>query len=124
MNEFITIVEKTSIDVLPEYVAWITVGIASGLILIPTILAWIFSRGQLHKILITEFISGILTIVLCFIFVGCFSHRFVVPTGEYKYKVIVDKNNITVSEYEEFLEKYKPEIRDGYYYFEYGVMEE
>ena len=44
--------------------------------------------------------------------------KFAEPTGNYSYKATVDKNKITVSEYEDFIEQYKPEIRDGIYYFE------
>ena len=43
---------------------------------------------------------------------------FRVPTGRYKYEATVDKDKITVSEYEKFIEEYNPTIKDGIYYWE------
>lgn len=43
---------------------------------------------------------------------------FQVPTGRYKYEAMVDKDKITVSEYEEFIEEYTPTIKNGIYYWE------
>ena len=37
------------------------------------------------------------------------------PTGQYIYKATIDKENITVAEYEQFIEEYNPEITDGIY---------
>lgn len=41
-----------------------------------------------------------------------------VPTGTYKYEATIDKDKITVQQYEEFIEKYKPDIINGVYYWE------
>lgn len=49
-----------------------------------------------------------ITTVICSIF-------FKIPTGRYKYKATIDKDKITVSEYEEFIEEYNPTIKDGIY---------
>ena len=38
-----------------------------------------------------------------------------VPTGQYTYKATIDKEKITVAEYEQFIEEYNPEITDGIY---------
>lgn len=38
-----------------------------------------------------------------------------VPTGQYIYKATIDKEKITVAEYEQFIEEYSPEITDGIY---------
>lgn len=43
---------------------------------------------------------------------------FQVPTGRYKYEATIDKDKITVSEYEAFIEEYNPTIKDGIYYWE------
>ncbi len=53
----------------------------------------------------------IITVAICGIF-------FKVPTGRYKYQATIDKNKITVSQYEEFIQKYDPTIKDGVYYWE------
>lgn len=38
-----------------------------------------------------------------------------VPTGQYTYKATIDKEKITVAEYEQFIEEYNPKITDGIY---------
>lgn len=43
---------------------------------------------------------------------------FQIPTGRYRYEVTIDKDKITVAQYEEFIEKYNPTIKDGIYYWE------
>lgn len=43
---------------------------------------------------------------------------FRVPTGRYEYKATIDKENITVSEYADFIETYNPTVIDGVYYWE------
>jgi hypothetical protein len=40
------------------------------------------------------------------------------PTGRYKYQATIDKDKITVSQYEEFIEEHNPTIKDGVYYWE------
>ena len=53
----------------------------------------------------------IITAIICGIF-------FRVPTGRYKYKATIDKDKITVAQYEEFIGEHKPTIKDGIYYWE------
>ena len=53
----------------------------------------------------------IITAIICGIF-------FQVPTGRYKYEATIDKDKITVAQYEDFLEEYSPTIKDGVYYWE------
>lgn len=44
---------------------------------------------------------------------------FKVPTGRYKYKATIDKEQMTVAEYEEFMEAYNhSQCKNGIYYFE------
>lgn len=59
------------------------------------------------------------TISLCVLFVtfiicSFFRH----PVDRYKYVVTIDKDNISASQYEEFMDKYHPVGKDGKYYFE------
>ena len=53
----------------------------------------------------------IITAIICGIF-------FRVPTGRYKYEATIDKDKITVAQYEEFIEEHNPTIKDGIYYWE------
>ena len=44
---------------------------------------------------------------------------FQVPTGRYKYEATMDKENMTIAEYEEFMEAYNHiQHKDNIYYFE------
>ena len=45
------------------------------------------------------------------------------PTGRYNYKATIDKDNITVTEYEQFIKEYHPDIKDDIYYFTAGELE-
>ena len=55
--------------------------------------------------------SMLITSIICAIF-------FQVPTGRYKYEATIDKDKITVAQYERFIEEYNPTIKDGVYYWE------
>lgn len=56
-------------------------------------------------------VSMVITMLICSIF-------FTVPTGRYKYTASIDEDKITLAQYNEFLEQYRPQIRDGLYYWE------
>ena len=58
---------------------------------------------------------------LCVLLIlGCiFGLLFRVPTGRYKYEATIDEENMTVAEYNEFMEAYNHNYcKDGIYYFE------
>ena len=58
---------------------------------------------------------------LCVLLIlGCiFGLLFRVPSGRYKYEATIDEENMTVSEYNEFMEAYNHNYcKDGIYYFE------
>ena len=59
--------------------------------------------------------GGIFAMLVTVIITSIF---FQVPTGRYKYEATIDKDNITVVEYEQFIEEYNPIIKDGIYYWE------
>ena len=44
-------------------------------------------------------------------------------TGQYNYKATIDKDNITVTQYEQFINEYSPQIKDNVYYFTAGEIE-
>lgn len=56
---------------------------------------------------------GILFMLLVAIICGIFLQY---PSGRYKYQATIDKDKITISEYEDFIEEYNPTIIDGIYY--------
>lgn len=56
---------------------------------------------------------GILLMLLCMIICSIFLQY---PSGRYKYQATIDKDKITISEYEDFIEEYNPTIIDGIYY--------
>lgn len=58
---------------------------------------------------------GLSCLMIAIIICGIF---FQVPTGRYRYEATIDKDKITVAQYEEFIEKYNPAIKDGVYYWE------
>lgn len=116
--EYINIISKEAIT---RALAWpvVLVGcLAIAAIVIAMIWAIITKRmDRIETGILFGKIGGIgigalvITMVICSIF-------FQVPTGRYKYKATIDKDKITVSEYEEFIEEYNPIITDGIYYWE------
>ena len=43
---------------------------------------------------------------------------FSTPSSTYKYEATINKDKITIQQYEDFIEKYNPTIKDGIYYWE------
>jgi hypothetical protein len=120
MSEYINIISQEAIT---EPVQWPAVVVGS--LTIVALLSVIFiAKGSFkataHLIDIVG-ASGvsllILTSIICCIF-------FKVPTGQYKYEATINKDKITLSQYEEFIEKYNPTVKDGIYYFEGGSLDE
>lgn len=121
MSNYITIILKEDIKYLPDWIAFVMFAILAAIVIIPTIISWVIVEKK-HKpwinVIRTEVISGAVAIIGAIIFAFTILPHMLEPSGKYTYKATVDKNKITVSEYEDFIEQYKPEIRDGYYYFE------
>lgn len=100
--------------------------ILAAIVIIPTVISWAIVKKKNKpsiNIMYTELISGAVAIIGVIIFAFTIQPQMLEPSGKYKYKAIINKDKITVSEYEDFIEQYKPEIRDGYYYFEYKDLE-
>lgn len=95
--------------------------IVAAIVIIPTVISCVITKKKTKpwiNIICTEVISGAVAIIGVIIFAFTIQPHMLELSGKYTYKATVDKNKITVSEYEDFIEQYKPEIRDGYYYFE------
>lgn len=118
---YINIIEQTPIQVMPGHVLGILFTVLVAIIIIPTVVAWIIvkhgSRNWI-KIIYTELIAGVTSIICLILFTTCIDNYFMVDTSRYKYKVTIDTSKITVQEYEDFYITYKPKIKDGFYYFE------
>ena len=123
--DYINIISQEEIKVLPNWYVFVLFGILAAILLIPTVVAYIIcnkKKKPLIKVFYTELIAGVIAIITSVFLVG---PHVLVPSGRFRYEATVDKDCITVSEYEDFIEKYKPEIKDGIYYFETNdVLEE
>ena len=126
--DYISIVSKEEIKVLPNWFVFTLFGILAAIIIIPTIVAYLIcsrKKKPLIKVVYIELITGAIAIALLITSFFLAEPHMLVPSGRFRYEATIDKNIITVSQYEDFIEKYKPEIRDGIYYFETDdVLEE
>ena len=116
-NEHVNIISKEAITTMPTWpIALATVIVI--MILIGALIDLFISKNadRVTKITITAGGFGILAVLVVGIISGIF---FQVPTGRYKYEAIIDKENITIEEYEEFIHSYNhTKYENGVYYFE------
>ncbi len=74
------------------------------------------SNEKLLKIILWVGTVGLCTLLIMGLIAGIF---FRVPSGRYRYEATIDKENMTVAEYEEFMEAYShSKCKNGVYYFE------
>lgn len=121
MSNYITIISKEDIKVLPNWFALVLFIILALIVIIPTIIAYIINKkkgNNLIKVINVELISGLVAFAVMFASFFTIVPHLLEPSGRFRYKATVDKNKITVSEYEDFIEKYRPKIKDDIYYFE------
>ena len=121
MSNYIKIISKEEIKYLPEWIAFVMFAILAAIVIIPTVISWAIVKKKNKSwtsVICTEVISGAVAIIGAIIFAFTILPHMLEPSGKYTYKATVDKNKITVSEYEDFIEKYKHKFQDGYYYFE------
>lgn len=127
MSEYITIISREELMKASIPVGFVLFAIACAILFLPTIIGYIVIRKVKHKQLINvvwvELTSGFIALIFCIISSIVIVPKFAEPSGKYRYKATINKDKITVSEYIEFMEKYEPEIEDGYYYFEYGELD-
>lgn len=120
MSEYINIISQEAIT---EPVKWPAVVVGS-LTIVAMLSVMFITKGSYkataHLIDIVG-ASGvgllILTSIICCTF-------FKVPTGQYKYEATINKDKITISQYEEFIKEYQPTIKDNIYYFEGDPLDE
>lgn len=116
--EYINIISQEAMYITPDWVAIVLLSIVAAITIIPVVIYCSIQKDITDKAMIIEIISGIIAIIVCFIFTPILANKFKVESGMYKYEATIDKTVITVAQYEEFIEKYRPEIKDGIYYFE------
>lgn len=114
--EYINIIAQEEITKVPawHYYLCVVVVIATIISLIIYLFLPVDSDKYLDTITKVGFRALMTSIIVAFVS----SIFFRVPTGRYKYEATIDKDKITVSEYEKFIEEYNPTIKDGIYYWE------
>lgn len=114
--ECINIISKEAITMIPNWQVFIIAGIAISA-LCSTFIYWIVVKDA-NKVLRYVMRVGLGAIIFEIIALCICSAFFKVPTGRYKYQATIDKDKITVYQYEEFIEEHHPTIKDGIYYWE------
>ena len=116
--EYIDIISK---EPIMQGVAWPAILVAALFIAaLFSVVTWAVFTNRMCDIRTGELIViiGVVGISILLLVMAICSLFFRVPTGRYKYQAMIDKDKITVSQYEEFIEKYNPIIKDGIYYWE------
>ena len=114
--EYINIIAQEEITKAPAWPSHLIGGIVIALLI--GLMICSFTTSDPCKVLERMLVVGgvgLLTFFVIYLITAIF---FRVPTGRYKYEATVDKDKITVSEYEKFIEEYNPTIKDGIYYWE------
>ena len=121
MPEYINIISKEAVTSVPTWIAFAGVSI-STLLVLSTFIYWAIVK-DLNKVVGYLGTVASIAIIQCVSWMCISCMFFSEPTGEYNYKATIDKDNITVTEYEQFIKEYHPEIKDDVYYFTAGDLE-
>lgn len=117
--EHVNIISKEAITAIaPEISNAIAI---LGFSMIAFLLGCLLYETHRNKIVNRKVIVWISAVVSTIIVIGGLigSIFFRVPTGRYKYEATIDKENMTITEYEEFMDAYAhSHHKDGIYYFE------
>ena len=117
MSEYINIISKEAVTAVPTWIALLG-GSVCILLVLSTFIYWAIIKDP-HKVMGYLGTVGSIAIILMCICCMFFSQ----PTGQYNYKATIDKDNITVTQYEQFINEYSPQIKDNVYYFTAGEIE-
>ncbi len=121
MFEYINIIAKEAVTAVPTGIAFAGCGV-SILLVLSSFVYWAVVKDSFKAIKYIG-IVGVIAIIIAIAWL-CISFMFFSePTGQYNYKATIDKNNITVAEYEQFIKHYHPNIKDDVYYFTAGDFE-
>ena len=117
--EHINIISKTKIIDIPFWIVVVTTVVF--IIIATTIISLLIKRFGTNPSEKQGFIMFIaIIVVICFY---CFTLSimqsvFKTPTGKYRYEATIDKENMTISEYEEFIDTYHPYKKGDIYVWE------
>ena len=111
--DYINIISKEAIEAPPDWC--FTLAFVICIIIMSGGLVWATKDKFVSLLPVTIF--GLIAIVVEAVLLICFIQFCSIPTGNYKYEATIDKDNISVAEYEEFLKTYKPEIKENIYYW-------
>ena len=109
--ECINIISKEPILTTPQWVFWTILVICLSALAIVLFKAATKNFEYLFFGCCGIVIFEIISCIICLIF-------FQIPTGRYKYEGTINKDIITVAQYEEFIEDYEPTIKNGVYHWE------
>lgn len=121
MFEYINIISKEAVTAVPTWIAFAG-GSVCILLVFSTFIYWSVVKDT-NKVIGYLGTVGSIAIILSIAWMCVSCMFFSEPTGQYNYKVTIDKDNITVTEYEQFIKEYHPEIKDDVYYFTAGELE-
>ena len=121
MLEYINIISKEAVTAVPTWIALLG-GSISILLVLSTFIYWAIIKDP-NKVIGYLGTVGSIAIILSIAWMCISCMFFSEPTGQYYYKATIDKDNITVTEYEQFIKDYHPAIKDDVYYFTAGELE-
>ena len=119
--EYINIISKEAVTAVPTWIALLG-GSVSILLVLSTFIYWAVVKDPNKVVGYLGTVASIAIILsIAWMCVSCMF--FSEPTGQYNYRATIDKDNITVTEYEQFIKEYHPDIKDDIYYFTAGELE-
>lgn len=115
--DYINIISKEAIMMVPVWLNNIILG-ASIAVVLSTFVYWAIVKN-VYKVAAYLYVAALAALMISITGVIICSTFFkVVPTGKYKYEATINKDKITVSQYEEFVETYDPYIINDVYYWQ------
>lgn len=121
MAEYINIISKEAVTAVPTWIAFAG-GSTCILLVLSTFIYWAVVKDP-NKVINYLGIVGCIAIILCIAWMCISCMFFSEPTGQYNYRATIDKDNITVTKYEQFIKEYHPNIKNDVYYFTAGELE-
>ena len=121
MPEYINIISKEAVTAVPISIALVG-GVIPILLILSTFVYWAIVKDP-YKVAKYLGAVGFIAMIIAISWMCISCVFFSEPTGQYYYKATIDKNNITLTEYEQFIKEYHPNIKDDVYYFTAGELE-
>jgi hypothetical protein len=122
MPEYINIISQEAITAVPIWLAAIGSWVSIGAVL-STFVYWAIVK-DVNKVPKYLGIVGSAALVFSVVWMCITCLFFSEPTGRYRYEATVDKDKITVSQYEEFIKEYNPTIVGDIYSWQGGPLDE